>query len=341
MSTIQQSEKTGEKKKGLFDTFNRQINYLRISVTDHCNLNCMYCSVGSMVHLRHEDILSYEEIEKLVRVAAGMGITKVRLTGGEPLMRPHFPRLVRMISKIDGIDDIAVTTNGILLARFAEELKEAGLNRVNISLDTLVSEKFERITRHDKFRDVLAGIEAAHRIGLEPVKINVVALKNINDDEIIDFARKTITDGWNVRYIEFMPIGSPNGEVSGMLTTAEIREKVLTLGELEPFRGLPGNGPAKVYRLKGASGTIGFITPVTEHFCATCNRLRVTSDGSLRPCLLSEDELNVRDALRRGVSVDELKKLIQQAVNLKRKQHNLNGKLGPDTGDRPMCQIGG
>ncbi|NLE07666.1 MAG: GTP 3',8-cyclase MoaA [Dehalococcoidales bacterium] len=332
---------SGEKKNGLFDTFNRQINYLRISVTDHCNLNCMYCSAGSMLPLKHEDILSYEEIEKLVRAAAAMGINKVRLTGGEPLMRPHFPRLISMLSKIEGIDDIAVTTNGIILARMAEDLKNAGLTRVNISLDTLKAEKFKMITRHDKFTDVLAGIEAAHRFGLEPVKINVVALKGVNDDEFVDFARKTITEGWNVRYIEFMPIGTANGPVSGLITTAEIREKVETLGQLEPYRELKGNGPAKVFRFKGASGTIGFITPVTEHFCATCNRLRVTSDGALRPCLLSEDELNVRDALRSGVGIEELKKLIQQAVNLKRKEHNLNGKIGPDDKGRPMCQIGG
>ncbi|MBN2239065.1 MAG: GTP 3',8-cyclase MoaA [Dehalococcoidales bacterium] len=328
-------------KKGLFDTYNRQINYLRISVTDHCNLNCMYCSVGSILPLKHEDILSYEEIEQLVRAAAEMGINKVRLTGGEPLMRPHFSRLVRMINEIDGIDDIAVTTNGILLARFAGELKDAGLNRVNISLDTLKAEKFKMITGHDRFDDVLKGIETAHRVGLEPVKINMVVLKDVNDDEIVDFARKTIDDGWNVRYIEFMPIGSPNGKVSEMVTTQEIKERIQVLGELEPYKELKGNGPAKVFRIKDSGGSLGFITPVTEHFCATCNRLRVTSDGSLRPCLLSEDELNIKKELRSGISVTDLKKLIQQAVNLKRKQHNLDGKIGPDSNDRPMCQIGG
>jgi len=294
-----------------------------------------------MIPLKHEDILSYEEIETLVRVAAEMGINKVRLTGGEPLMRPRFTTLVGMIAKIDGIDDISLTTNGILLARYAEELKEAGLKRVNISLDTLKADRFKRITGHDKFKDVIAGIEAADRVGLKPIKINMVPLKNINDDEVIDFARKTIDEGWNVRYIEFMPIGTPNGDVSDMVTTGEIKNLIQSLGPLEPYTGLTGNGPARYYQFPGATGTIGFITPMTEHFCHSCNRLRVTSDGNLRPCLLAREEVNIKEALRSGASTDELKELIQQAVNIKREQHGLDGRLAPDTDDRPMCQIGG
>ena len=342
MSITPQQEPLAKESDGtLVDTWQRQINYLRISVTDHCNLNCMYCSAGRILPLKHEDILSYEEIARLVRVAAGMGITKVRLTGGEPLMRPDFPRLVKMIADVEGIDDIAVTTNGILLGRFAEELKEAGLKRVNISLDTLKPDRFTQITRHDKFTDVMTGIEKAHEVGLEPVKINMVVLKGVNDDEVTDFARKTIDDGWNVRYIEFMPIGTPNGEVSEMVTAGEIKERIRELGPLEPYDGLKGNGPARVFRFPGAKGTIGFITAITEHFCATCNRLRVTSDGSLRPCLLAEDEISVKDALRSGAADKDLKKLIREAVNLKRKQHNLNGRLAAGTDDRPMCQIGG
>ncbi len=344
MSKTRKSQENALKKRiksGLYDSWHRQINYLRISVTDHCNLNCIYCSVSSMVPLKHEDVLSYEEIETLVRVAADMGINKVRLTGGEPLMRPGFTTLVGMIAGIDGIDDISLTTNGILLARYAEELKKAGLRRVNVSLDTLRADRFKRITGHDRLKDVLAGIEAAARAGLQPVKINMVPLKGINDDEISDFAKKTIDEGWNVRYIEFMPIGTPNGEISEMVTTGEIRERLRSLGQLEPHTGLEGNGPARYYSFPGAKGTIGFITPMTEHFCNTCNRLRVTSDGYLRPCLLAREEINVKDALRSGVSTDELKKLIQQAVNLKREQHNLDGKVAPDTNERPMCQIGG
>lgn len=340
MSKIQESQENGI-KKALYDSWHRQVNYLRISVTDHCNLNCIYCSAGTMLPLKHEDILSYEEIETLVRVAAEMGINKVRLTGGEPLMRPHFTTLVRMIAGIDGIDDISLTTNGILLARYAEELKQAGLKRVNISLDTLKADRFKYITRHDRLKDVLAGIDAAYRVELNPVKINMVPLKGINDDEVVDFARKTIDEGWNVRYIEFMPIGTPNGDVSGMVTTAEIREKIQTLGRLEPYTGLEGNGPARYFQFPGAKGTIGFITPITEHFCHTCNRLRVTSDGNLRPCLLAREEIDIKSALRKGAGKDELKEIIQKAVNIKRKQHNLDGRLAPDIDDRPMCQIGG
>ncbi len=340
MSKTQQSQEN-RIKQALYDSWHRQVNYLRISVTDHCNLNCVYCSVSSMLPLKHEDILSYEEIETLVTIAADMGINKVRLTGGEPLMRPQFTTLVRMIAGIDGIDDISLTTNGILLARYAEELKEAGLKRVNISLDTMKADRFKRITGHGRLKDVLAGIEAAVRIGLNPVKINMVPLKGINDDEVIDFARKTIDDGWNVRYIEFMPIGIPNGDVSGMVTTSEIKEQIQSLGELVPYSGLTGNGPARYYQFPGAKGTIGFITPMTEHFCHSCNRLRVTSDGNLRPCLLASEEINIKEALRKGASTDDLKELIQKAVNIKREQHNLDGKLAPDTDDRPMCQIGG
>ncbi|MBN2076325.1 MAG: GTP 3',8-cyclase MoaA [Dehalococcoidales bacterium] len=340
MSKTQQSQEK-ESKPGLYDSWHRQVNYLRISVTDHCNLNCIYCSVGSMLPLKHEDILSYEEIVTLVRVAAEMGINKVRLTGGEPLMRPHFTTLVRMIAGIDGIDDISLTTNGILLARYAEELKAAGLKRVNISLDTLKADRFKRITGHDKLKDVLAGIEAAGKASLNPIKINMVPLKNINEDEVIDFARKTIDESWNVRYIEFMPIGTPNGDVSGMVTTGEIKEAIQSLGVLEPYTGLEGNGPARYYQFPGAKGTIGFITPITEHFCQTCNRLRVTSDGNLRPCLLAKEEIDVKETLRNGAGSAELKQLIQQAVNIKRKQHNLDGRLAPDIDDRPMCQIGG
>ncbi|UCC17448.1 MAG: GTP 3',8-cyclase MoaA [Dehalococcoidales bacterium] len=340
MNETQQSQEN-RIKHTLYDAWHRQVNYLRISVTDHCNLNCIYCSVNSMLPLKHEDILSYEEIATLVRASADMGINKVRLTGGEPLMRPHFTTLVRMIAEIDGIDDISMTSNGILLARYAEELKAAGLNRVNISLDTLKADRFKKITGHDKLKDVLAGIEAAHRAGLTPVKINMVPFKGINDDEIIDFARMTIDNGWNVRYIEFMPIGTPNGDISGMVTTGDIRELIQPLGELEPYTGLEGNGPARYYQFPGSKGSIGFITPITEHFCHSCNRLRVTSDGNLRPCLLANEEISIKDALRSGAGTDDLKELIQKAVNIKREQHNLDGRLAPDTDDRPMCQIGG
>lgn len=326
---------------GLFDSWQRQINYLRISVTDLCNLNCVYCSAGSIARLSHHDILRYEEIQRIVRVAAGMGITKVRLTGGEPLARPEFVKLVGMIAEIDGIDDVAVTTNGILLGKLASELKEAGLNRVNVSLDTLKRDRFKQITGGDKLATVLGGIEAAHRAGLEPVKINVVVMRGKNDDEILDFGRKTITDGWHVRFIEFMPFGMCGTEGVETVPTSEIYERLQVLGKLEPIAGPAGNGPAKYFQFPGSKGSVGFITPMTEHFCATCNRLRITSDGQLRPCLLGNDEVDLKTALRDGSSDDEIKRLIQQAVNIKREEHHLSGELAPEAVTRPMYQIGG
>jgi cyclic pyranopterin phosphate synthase len=324
---------------GLYDSWQRQINYLRISVTDHCNLNCIYCSAGSVPHLPRSEILSYEEIERLARVAASLGINKVRLTGGEPLVRPDLVALVRMISQIEGIDDISLTTNGVLLSRYAAELKEAGLNRVNVSLDTLKTDRFKRITGQAQLNEVLAGIEAANRAGLQPVKINMVVMRGINDDEVIDFARMTIDPGWHVRFIEFMPLGTSEAEALKTASTEEIRQRLLALGKLEPYTGKTGNGPARYYRLPGAKGTIGFISPMTEHFCHSCNRLRLTADGQLRPCLLDDDEVNLKEALRNGASTERLKELIQKAVAIKRERHHLNEGAGPP--ERPMRQIGG
>lgn len=326
---------------GLFDSWQRQINYLRISVTDHCNLSCVYCSVGSVPHLPRNEILSYEEIQHAVQVAARMGISKVRLTGGEPLLRADLSKLVWMISQIEGIDDISLTSNGILLSKYAVELKEAGLKRVNVSLDTLKEDRFKRITGRDKLGEVLSGIEAAHLAGLNPVKINMVVLQGINDDETIDFVRMSTSQGWHVRFIEFMPFGMPEAKALETVSAQEIQERIQSLGKLEPYTGKTGNGPARYYRLPGARGTIGFITPMTEHFCHSCNRLRLTSDGQLRPCLLDDDEVNLKEALRNGASTDELKQLIQQAVTMKRERHHLTGGLAPGTVRRPMCQIGG
>ena len=323
----------------LCDPWQRQINYLRISVTDHCNLNCLYCSAGSVAHLPRSEVLSFEEIQRVVQVAASMGISKVRLTGGEPLLRSDLSKLVWLISQIEGIDDISLTSNGIFLSKYAVKLKEAGLKRVNVSLDTLKKDRFKRITGMDKLADVLSGIKAAHLAGLNPVKINMVALRGINDDECIDFARMSTSQGWHVRFIEFMPFGIPGVEAFEMVSAQEIRERIRSLGELEPCKFETGNGPAKYYRLPGASGTIGFITPMTEHFCQGCNRLRLTSDGQLRPCLLDNVEVNLKEPLRNRASTEELIQLIQQAVAIKKERHHLNERLSPLT--RPMCQIGG
>lgn len=325
---------------GLSDSFQRPVNYLRISVTDRCNLRCIYCMPEEGVDLMsHSDILSYEEIYNVARVAADMGINKVRLTGGEPLVRFGVPELVRMLAGIEAIDEITMTTNGVLLARYAQELKDAGLSRINISLDTLKPDRFNLITRCGNLEDTLEGIEAAHAAGLEPVKINVVVMAGINDDEIVDFAGKTIKDGWHVRFIEHMPV---NGDESGKLdfvSVADMKRLIDPLGKMEPYRTSAGNGPAKYFRLPDATGTIGFITPITEHFCFQCNRLRLTADGKLRPCLLSEDEIDLREVLRRGGPAEELKALIEEAIARKPAGHNLAN--GDRRKGRPFSQVGG
>lgn len=324
---------------GLYDSWQRQINYLRISITDFCNLDCTYCTEGNVPKLPREEILTYEEIERLIAVAAAMGINKVRLTGGEPLMRPDLTSLVRMISGTPGIDDVALTTNGTLLSRYAVDLKEAGLTRVNVSLDTLKADRFKAITGHDDLGKVLTGIDVAGRVGLTPVKVNMVVMRGENDDEVIDFARMTVADGWNVRYIEYMPFNASVEESARLIPTREIKQRLDVLGHLERCGTKKGNGPARYFRLPAAAGTIGFISPITEHFCATCNRLRMTSDGHLRPCLLDDDEIDIKKALRNGGSNDDLKALIDRAVTIKRERHHLNeGEKAPE---RPMRQIGG
>jgi cyclic pyranopterin phosphate synthase len=325
---------------GISDSFQRPINYLRISVTDRCNLRCVYCMPEEGVTLMsHGDILSYEEIYTVAKVAAGLGINKIRLTGGEPLVRLGLADLVRMLASIATIDDISLTTNGILLAQHAAALKQAGLRRVNVSLDTLKPERFAQITRCGNLEDTLKGIEAAHVARLDPVKINMVVMAGINDDELIDFARKTIDDGWHVRFIEHMPVNGDEPAFARLFSVKEMRKRIETLGTLEPWKVEVGNGPAKYFRLPGARGTIGFITPVTEHFCYQCNRLRLTADGKLRPCLLSEEEIDLREALRSGASAGELKRLIEKAIAVKPERHYLTE--GKKQKGRPFSQVGG
>ncbi len=323
---------------GLSDSFQRPINYLRISVTDRCNLRCIYCMPTEGIHLMsHEDILSYEEIHTIAEAAAELGIKKVRITGGEPLVRAGLPKLVRMLAQIDAIDDISLTTNGILLAQHAAELEVAGLRRVNVSLDTLKPDRFKYITRDGNLNDVLKGIEAAKSVGLNPVKINVVVMSGINDDELLDFATKTTTEGWHVRFIEHMPFGE-EASASSFVSVDKMRQHLAALGELEPC-SFKGNGPAKYFRLPKANGTIGFITPVSEHFCFHCNRLRLTADGKLRPCLLSEAEIDLRQPLRSGISSAKLKRLIKKAADSKPLQHHLAEGYVPR--NRNFSQVGG
>jgi GTP 3',8-cyclase len=289
----------------------------------------------------HNEILRYEEIERVVRAAAGLGIHKVRLTGGEPLVRAGVVDLVAMLAHIPGIDDLAMTTNGILLPRYADDLVRAGLKRVNVSLDTLRPERFTRITCRGQLSETLAGIESAERAGLNPIKINTVVLRGINDDELVDMAHMTLEHAWHVRFIELMPLNNssqhfdanymPNAEVQAMISAA--------LGELRPEHPIEGSGPAAYYRLPGAPGTIGFISPVSDHFCGQCNRLRLTADGRLRPCLLSDFEFDLRPLLRNGASVDEIQDWLRKAILAKPAEHHLAEHVLPN--GRVMSEIGG
>jgi cyclic pyranopterin phosphate synthase len=283
----------------------------------------------------HSEILSYEEISTVIQIAAELGINKIRLTGGEPLVRAQLPKLVGMLSQIKRINEVSLTTNGVLLKKYALELKLAGLTRVNISLDTLKADRFRFITRSGGLEEVLDGIEAARNAGLHPVKINMVVMRGINDDEVLDFANMTYKEGWHVRFIELMPFSS----VAEFVPSSELQQRISSLGALEPCPPPAGNGPAKYYCLSGAKGTIGFISPITEPFCPGCNRLRLTSHGQLCPCLLTDDGIDLKGPLRNNASVQELKHLIWKVVASKPEHHRLAEGVVPMK--RNMSQIGG
>lgn len=333
-----------------YDAHRRAISYLRISVTDRCNLRCVYCMPPEGVpSCAHDEVLRYEEVETVARAAAELGIHKIRLTGGEPLVRKGVVDLVRILAAIPGVDDLSMTTNGMLLRRYADDLARAGLKRVNVSLDTLRPERFRQITRRGELADALAGIHAARRAGLTPVKINAVIVRGLNDDEVVELAYKTVSDGWHVRFIEWMPLAGPMmGKIEwaeGMVPTDEIRARIeAALGPLEPASMQAGAGPARYYRLAEAggpraAGTIGFISALSEHFCGSCNRLRLTADGKLRPCLFSEHEIDLRTPLREGAGVREIKALLTAGIAAKPEGHRL-GECEP-VHDRTMSQIGG
>jgi GTP 3',8-cyclase len=328
----------------MIDPFGRHITYLRVSVTDRCNLRCVYCMPAEGIQWRpHSDILRYEEIAEVVRMAAGQGVREVRLTGGEPLVRPNLTALVKMIAEIPEIEDISLTTNGLLLGALAPELAEAGLKRVNISLDTLKPDRFERLTRGGSFDKVMKGIEAAQAADLNPIKINAVVVRGVNDDEMEDMARLSIDCGWHVRFIELMPIQNqaswgadlPDPQAA-FISYAEMLDRLLPLG-LKPIPPKIGIGPAQEYQLAGAAGRIGFISPLSDDgFCQRCNRMRLTADGNLRPCLTSEIEVPILNAVRSG---EPLLPYWQKAISLKQAGHQFNKKqILPG---RCMTEIGG
>lgn len=320
----------------------REINYLRISITDRCNLRCIYCMNEEGINfLSHDEVLSYEEILHLVRVSVQGGIRKVRLTGGEPLLRKGFIPFLEKLSGIHELDEITLTTNGVLLEEYAEAIRNCGICRLNISLDSLKAERFHGITRRDCFDRALAGIHAAERAGFDPIKINVVAMRGINDDELVDFARLTMEKPYHIRFIEFMPMGDSNGwEQKRFIPTEEIRERIKALGPLNPLPNHRLDGPASRYKIEGATGEIGFIGPLSHHFCDRCNRLRLTADGQLRGCLFSDSEIDIKTPLREGRPDSFLLELIRQAIRSKPLDHGpLEAK--PKKCVRPMSAIGG
>jgi len=329
------------------DAQRRRISYLRVSVTDRCNLRCVYCMPEEGIDLiPMEDVLSYEEIREIVRVAASMGLRRVRLTGGEPLARKGLVDLVRMISGLPGIEEVSLSTNGVVLARHAASLAEAGLSRVNVSLDTLKPERFREITRGGRLEDVLDGIEAARAAGLTPVKVNVVVMQGVNDDEVVDFARLTLSEDRQVRYIELMPFvalensGQQPAPSAVFLSNESVRGRIEeALGRLEPESG-DGNGPARYYRLPAAKGKIGFISPLSEDgFCERCNRMRLTATGKLRPCLLTDHEIDLRTSLRGGEGEEGIRGGIMAALASKPDAHHLGDGNRPRR--RKMVEIGG
>lgn len=380
----------------LIDSFNRTIDYLRISVTDRCNFRCVYCMPpeGAPVAPKSE-ILTFEEIERLVRIAARLGMSKFRLTGGEPLVRKDIDELVERIGRTPGLRDLSMTTNGFLLADHARTFAQHGLNRVNISLDTLRAERFAAIARRGNLEAVLAGIDAALEAGLAPIKLNCVVMRGWNEDEVIDFARMTLEQPFDVRFIELMPINWSQGDDSvsemqahfptaparagqrssnitlyantelnsfrstfrtmeevqqtGQLDSAQMRKAFVSseesrtaiekaFGRLVPAEVVT-NGPARSYRLPGASGTVGFISQITNDMCVNCNRLRLTADGMLRPCLMADGEVDLRTPMRTGATDEEIADLFRLTVLHKPKEHRIEAGMAPI--GRNMSQLGG
>jgi GTP 3',8-cyclase len=327
---------------GMTDGFGRRIEYLRISVTDKCNLRCVYCMPAEgLPWLRRSQILDYEEIAGIVRVMASMGLRRVRITGGEPLVRRDVTTLVREIARIPEIEDIALSTNAVLLAPLADQLRGAGVHRLNISLDSLRTDRVDAIARRPGAHDeIMRGLDAAERAGFEPIKINTVIMRGRNDDEIEDFARITMDRPWHVRFIEVMPTGD-NLSISAdeFVPAAEMLEAVQRIGRIEPVAGPHGNGPATYFRLPGGRGTVGVITPMSHNYCDRCNRMRLTADGKLRPCLFGSIETNLRDPLRRGES---LVPLIEETLRIKPERHYLiQGSSAGSGGLRALSEVGG
>ncbi|HET9424866.1 MAG TPA: GTP 3',8-cyclase MoaA [Gemmatimonadaceae bacterium] len=323
----------------LRDQFGRSIEYLRISVTDRCNFRCMYCMpLEGLQWLPRKDLLTYEEITDVVRQLAPLGLRRLRITGGEPTIRPDLVELVRMLKSVEGIEDIALSTNGVKLPELAAPLKAAGLDRINMSADSLQPDRIAKIARRNLGFDPIVGAEAAQAAGLGPIKINVVVMKGINDDEVEDFARLTLTRPWYVRFIELMPVGDMRELTwEHVVPSDEILARLRRVAPLEAFSPeVRGNGPAAYYRFAGGRGAVGVITPMTHTYCASCNRVRLTADGRLRTCLFGDHEVDLRTPLRAG---EALEPFFVKALEEKPKEHGLlQMQVG---GLRALSQVGG
>lgn len=325
--------------EALRDQFGRSIEYLRISVTDRCNFRCLYCMpVEGLAWLPKSEILSYEEIASVVRQLAPLGLRRLRITGGEPTIRPAIERLIAMLRDVPQVEDIALSTNGVRLPELARPLRDAGLDRVNISADSLRPERITAIARRNLGFDPIIAAEAAEAAGIAPIKVNVVVMRGINDDEIVEFARLTLNRPWHVRFIELMPVGGLRElTAEHIVPSEEVLDRASVLGALEPGGGPPrGNGPAAYYHFAGAPGSIGVITPMTHTYCGSCNRVRLTADGRLRTCLFGEHEVDLRTPLRGG---EPLESYFRRALAEKPKEHALlQLRVG---GLRALSQVGG
>lgn len=309
----------------LIDAYNRHLNYLRLSVTDRCNLNCCYCEPGKrMLKLAHDEILSYEEVLRLIRIGIGLGIAKVRITGGEPLVRKGICDFLNRLMSMEGLQDVSLTTNAVLLEENLKRIKKSGINRINISLDTLNREKYKRITGYDCFDRVWKAILSAHHEGFNPIKLNVVVLSGVNDDELMDLARLSFSFPFHIRFIEYMPIGKDVLNTTPLITSSDVMDCLRKIGRLVQVKNGFNDGPAERFRFEGAEGEIGFISAMSHHFCGRCNRLRLGADGRLRACLLSDKFKDLKKPLRSGCSDEDLAAAILDAVRHKPYAHRLS-----------------
>ena len=329
------------KSQPLKDSYNRQIDYIRISITDKCNLQCIYCRPSEgLKFFKEKEIMTNDEILRFVRIASKHGLRKVRITGGEPLVRRNIISLISSIKKI-GINDLSITTNGIILSKVAGDLKKAGLDRVNISLDTMDPEKYRAITNGGNIDFVWQSIRQAEKSGLTPVKINVVPIRGLNDDEILSFASLTFDHDYHIRFIEFMPTTRDGTwKKEKCVSSDETMKRISALGRLERLR-FKGRGPSRNYRIRGAVGVIGFISPLSDHFCGDCSRLRLTADGEIRPCLFSNIKVDIKTPMRNGASDEEIDALFCQAVRVKPQRHLLNEDVTSAGHLHAMSAIGG